>query len=93
MSKFIRIKNHLINVDKVCGFELCDHCIFVSYTPGEAELCIEFNNKHHASNVFADIPHLIDNSIIPDWVRESNDGAVCRPEYFNMDFSYDELPF
>ena len=32
MAKFIRIKNHLINIDKVYDFELCDHTIFVSYS-------------------------------------------------------------
>lgn len=61
--------------------------------PANLELCIEFDSKYQAADVFADIPHLIDNSVIPDWVRESNDGATCRPEYFNMDYSYDELPF
>ena len=93
MSKFIRIKNHLINVEKVCGFEHCDHCIFVSYTPGESDLCIEFSGKYEAATVFADIPHMIDNSFIPQWVREANDSYACKSEYFNTDYSYDELPF
>ena len=93
MSKFIKIKNHLINVEKVCGFEHCDHCIFVSYTPGESDLCIEFSSKYEAATVFEDIPHMIDNSFIPQWVREPNDSCACKPEYFNTDYSYDELPF
>lgn len=70
MAKFIRIKNHLINIDKVYDFELCDHTIFVSYSGCESDMCIEFANKQEAALVFEDIPHLIDNNYIPDHVRE-----------------------
>ena len=102
MAKFIRIKNHLINIDKVYGFELCDHCIFVSYTPSEAELCIEFGNKYEAANVFEDIPHLIDNNHIPNFVREHQlnelkwkaHQAETRAVIGAMDASdWTELPF
>ena len=42
MAKFIRIKNHLVNIDKVYDFELCDHTIFVSYSGCELDMCIEY---------------------------------------------------
>ena len=45
MAKFIRIKNHLVNIDKVYDFELCDHTIFVSYSGCESDMCIEFANR------------------------------------------------
>lgn len=93
MAKFIRIKNHLINIDKVYDFELCDHTIFVSYSGCESDMCIEFANRQEAALVFDDIPHLIDNAHIPQWVREASEPIPCKPEYFNQDYSYDELPF
>lgn len=93
MAKFIRIKNHLINIDKVYDFELCDHTIFVSYSGCESDMCIEFANRQEAALVFEDIPHLIDNNYIPQWVREASEPIPCKPEYFNLDYEYDELPF
>jgi hypothetical protein len=93
MAKFIRIKNHLINIDKVYDFELCDHTIFVSYSGCESDMCIEFANRQEAALVFDDIPHLIDNTHIPKWVREASEPIPCKPEYFNLDYEYDELPF
>lgn len=93
MAKFIRIKNHLINIDKVYDFELCDHTIFVSYSGCESDVCIEFANRQEAALVFEDIPHLIDNNHIPQWVRETSEPIPCKPEYFNLDYGYDELPF
>lgn len=93
MAKFIRIKNHLINIDKVYDFELCDHTIFVSYSGCESDMCIEFANRQEAALVFEDIPHLIDNTYIPQWVREASEPIPCKPEYFNLDYGYDELPF
>ena len=93
MAKFIRIKNHLINIDKVYDFELCDHTIFVSYSGCESDMCIEFANRQEAALVFEDIPHLIDNNYIPQWMREASEPIPCKPEYFNSDYSYDELPF
>lgn len=93
MAKFVRIKNHLINIDKVYDFELCDHTIFVSYSGCESDMCIEFANRQEAALVFDDIPHLIDNTHIPQWVREASEPISCKPEYFNPDYDYDELPF
>ena len=93
MAKFIRIKNHLINIDKVYDFELCDHTIFVSYSGCESDMCIEFANRQEAALVFDDIPHLIDNTHIPQWVCEASEPIPCKPEYFNPDYDYDELPF
>lgn len=93
MAKFIRIKNHLINIDKAYDFELCDHTIFVSYSGCESDMCIEFANRQEAALVFEDIPHLIDNTYIPQWVREASEPIPCKPEYFNLDYEYDELPF
>ena len=93
MAKFIRIQNHLINIDKVYDFELCDHTIFVSYSGCESDMCIEFADRQEAALVFEDIPHLIDNTYIPQWVREASEPILCKPEYFNPDYDYDELPF
>ena len=93
MAKFIRIKNHLINIDKVYDFELCDHTIFVSYSGCESDVCIEFANRQEAALVFEDIPHLIDSNHIPQWVRETSEPIPYKPEYFNLDYGYDELPF
>ena len=53
---------------------------------------IVFANKHEAALVFDDIPHLIDNNHIPAFVRD-HDPIPCKPEYFNADYGYDELPF
>jgi hypothetical protein len=102
MAKFIRIKNHLINIDKVYDFELCDHTIFVSYSGCESDVCIEFANRQEAALVFEDIPHLIDNSCIPAFVREQQlnelkwkaQRAEAKAVINAMDASnWDELPF
>ena len=104
MAKFIRIKNHLINIDKVYDFELCDHTIFVSYSGCESDMCIEFANRQEAALVFEDIPHLIDNNYIPDYVREQQrqfnefkwkaQRAEAKAVINAMDASnWDELPF
>lgn len=93
MAKFIKIKNHLINIDKVYDFELCDHTIFVSYSGCESDMCIECANRQEAALIFEDIPHLIDNNYIPQWVHEASEPILCKPEYFNPDYDYDELPF
>ena len=94
MAKFIKIRNRLINVDKVYDFMLCGHAIYVFYSANEEDYAsIEFNNDHEAALVFEDIPHLIDNTHIPQWVREASEPITCKPEYFNPDYGYDELPF
>lgn len=102
MAKFIRIKNHLINIDKVYDFELCDHTIFVSYSGCESDVCIEFANRQEAALVFEDIPHLIDNNYIPNHVREQRldelkwkaQRAEAKAVINAMDASnWDELPF
>ena len=93
MAKFIKIQNHLININKVYDFELCDHTIFVSYSGCESDMCIEFANRQEAALVFEDIPHLIDNTHIPQWVREASEPIPCKPEYFNLDYGSDDVPF
>ena len=94
MAKFIKIRNRLINVDKVYDFMLCGHAIYVFYSANEDDYAsIEFNNDYEAALVFDDIPHLIDNTHIPQWVREASEPIPCKPEYFDPDYSYDELPF
>jgi hypothetical protein len=94
MAKFIKIRNRLINVDKVYDFMLCGHAIYVFYSANEEDYAsIEFNNDHEAELVFEDISHLIDNTRIPQWVRgEVHEPIPCKPEYFNPDYGYDELP-
>lgn len=102
MAKFIRIKNHLINIDKVYDFELCDHTIFVSYSGCESDMCIECANRQEATLIFEDIPHLIDNNYIPNHVREQRlnelkwkaQRAEAKAVISAMDASnWDELPF
>ncbi len=102
MAKFIRIKNHLINIDKVYDFELCDHTIFVSYSGCESDMCIECANRQEATLIFEDIPHLIDNNYIPNHVREHQfnelkwkaQRAEAKAVISAMDASnWDELPF
>ena len=94
MAKFIKIRNRLINIDKVYDFMLCGHTIYVFYSANEDDYAsIEFNNDYEAALVFDDIPHLIDNTHIPQWVREASEPIPCKPEYFNPDYGYDELPF
>jgi hypothetical protein len=95
MAKFIKIRNRLINVDKVYDFMLCGHAIYVFYSANEEDYAsIEFNNDQEAELVFEDIPHLIENTRIPQWVREASEPIPCKPEYFNSYYnSYDELPF
>lgn len=93
MAKFIRIKNHLINVDKVTNFELSVEEIWVFFDDGSNPLNIFCANEGEARLIFEDIPHLIDNTHIPQWVREVSEPIPCKPEYFNPDYGYDELPF
>lgn len=95
MAKFIRIKNHLINIDKVYDFELCDHTIFVSYSGCESDMCIECANRQEAALIFEDIPHLIDNNYIPDYVRkQQRQFNEAKAALSAMDASnWDELPF
>ena len=93
MAKFIRIKDSLINVDKVTNFELSVEEIWVFFDDGSNPLNIFCANEHEARLIFEDIPHLIDNNHIPQWVREASESIPCKPEYFNPDYGYDELPF
>ena len=93
MAKFIRIKDSLINVDKVTNFELSAEEIWVFFDDGSNPLNIFCANEHEARLIFEDIPHLIDNNHIPQWVREASESIPCKPEYFNPDYGYDELPF
>ena len=88
MAKFIRIKNHLINIEKVVRFDLDYSVIWVYTDDGFDPFEINFNSEREAELVFEDIPHLIDNNHIPRWVYENNE-----PRYFNEDYGYDELPF
>lgn len=93
MSKFIRIKNYLVNIEKVQEFSVVGKEILVYYE-GEAHARrIACDKCQEAQFIFEDIPHLIDNTYIPQWVREASEPIPCKPEYFNPDYSYDKLPF
>lgn len=92
MAKFIRIRNNLINLDKVVTIAQELNEIWVYYDDGNPTV-IEYDTEREAQLVFEDIPHLIDNNYIPQWVREASEPILCKPEYFNPDYDYDELPF
>lgn len=93
MSKFIRIKNYLVNIEKVQEFSVVGKEILVYYE-GEAHARrIACDKCQEAQLIFEDIPHLIDNTYIPQWVRETSEPIPCKPEYFNPDYGYDEVPF
>lgn len=93
MSKFIRIKNYLVNIEKVQEFSVVGKEILVYYE-GEAHARrIACDKCQEAQLIFEDIPHLIDNTYIPQWVREASEPIPCKPEYFNPDYGHDELPF
>ena len=92
MAKFIRIKDSLINLDKVVTITQELNEIWVYYDDGNPTV-IEYDTEREAQLVFEDIPHLIDNNYIPQWVREASEPIPCKPEYFNPDYDYDELPF
>lgn len=62
MAKFIKIKNHLINANKVYDFELCNNTIFVSYSDYEPDVYIKFSNEHEAKCAFANIHRLVNNT-------------------------------
>ena len=69
MSKFIRIKNYLVNIEKVQEFSVVGKEILVYYE-GEAHARrIACDKCQEAQLIFEDIPHLIDNTYIPQWVR------------------------
>ena len=94
MAKFIRIKDSLINIDKVTNFTLDDRVIWIYFDQDYSNpLNILCTNNHEAALIFEDIPHLIDNNYIPQWVREASEPIPCEPEYFNPDYDYDKLPF
>ena len=94
MAKFIRIKDSLINIDKVTNFTLDDRVIWIYFDQDSSNpLNILCTNNHEAALIFEDIPHLIDNNYIPQWVREASEPIPCKPEYFNPDYDYDKLPF
>ena len=94
MAKFIKIKDNLINVDKVTNFELDFDKIWVCFEDNPSNpLNIVCTSKNEARAIFEDIPHLINNNYIPQWVREAPEPIPCKPEYFNPDYGYDELPF
>ena len=102
MAKFIKIKNSLINVDKVTNFELSIEEIWVFFDDGSNPLNIFCANEHEARLIFEDIPHLIDNNYIPSFVREQQlnelkwkaQRAEAKAVINAMDASnWDELPF
>jgi hypothetical protein len=102
MAKFIRIKDSLINVDKVTNFELSVEEIWVFFDDGSNPLNIFCANEHEARLIFEDIPHLIDNNHIPAFVREHQlnelkfkaQRAEAKAVINAMDASnWDELPF
>lgn len=102
MAKFIRIKDSLINVDKVTNFELSAEEIWIFFDDGSNPLNIFCANEHEARLIFEDIPHLIDNNYIPAFVREHQlnelklkaQRAEAKAVINAMDASnWDELPF
>jgi hypothetical protein len=102
MAKFIKIKDNLINVDKVTNFELSVEEIWVFFDDGSNPLNIFCANEHEARLIFEDIPHLIDNNHIPAFVREHQlnelkfkaQRAEAKAVISAMDASnWDELPF
>jgi hypothetical protein len=102
MAKFIRIKDSLINVDKVTNFELSVEEIWVFFDDGSNPLNIFCANEHEARLIFEDIPHLIDSNYIPASVREHQlnelkfkaQRAEAKAVISAMDASnWDELPF
>ena len=100
MAKFIRIKDSLINIDKVTNFELSVEEIWVFFDDGSNPLNIFCANEHEARLIFEDIPHLIDNTHIPAFVRQEEQrrnearAALSAIDYYNWgDSDYDELPF
>jgi hypothetical protein len=102
MAKFIRIKDNLINVDKVTNFELSVEEIWVFFDDGSNPLNIFCANEHEARLIFEDIPHLIDSNYIPAFVREHQlnelkfkaQRAEAKAVISAMDASnWDELPF
>ena len=102
MAKFIKIKDSLINVDKVTNFELSAEEIWVFFDDGSNPLNIFCANEYEARLIFEDIPHLIDSSSIPAFVREQQlnelkhkaQRAEAKAVINAMDDSnWDELPF
>lgn len=99
MAKFIKIKDSLINIDKVTNFELSDEEIWVFFDDGSNPLNIFCANEYEARLIFEDIPHLIDNNYIPNHVREQQlkwnaQRAEVKAVINAMDDSnWDELPF
>lgn len=99
MAKFIRIKDSLINVDKVTNFELSVEEIWIFFDDGSNPLNIFCANEHEARLIFEDIPHLIDNNYIPNHVREQQlkwnaQRAEAKAAISAIDASnWDELPF
>ena len=99
MAKFIRIKDSLINVDKVTNFELSVEEIWVFFDDGSNPLNIFCANEYEARLIFEDIPHLIDNNYIPNHVREQQlkwnaQRAEAKAVINAMDDSnWDKLPF
>ena len=102
MAKFIRIKDSLINIDKVTNFELSAEEIWVFFDDGSNPLNIFCANEYEARLIFVAIPHLIDNNYIPDHVREQQlnelkwkaQRAEAKAVINAIDDSnWDELPF
>lgn len=99
MVKFIKIKDSLINVDKVTNFELSAEEIWVFFDDGSNPLNIFCADKYEARLIFEDIPHLIDNNYIPNHVREQQlkwnaQRVEAKAVISAMDASnWDELPF
>lgn len=101
MAKFIKIKDRLINVDKVQEFKLDGRFIYAFYQTNDFAV-VTCANEHEAALIFDDIPHLVDNNHIPDFVREQQlnelkwkaHQAEAKAVISAMDASnWDELPF
>lgn len=106
MAKFIKIKDSLINVDKVTNFTLDDRVIWIYFDQDSSNpLNILCTDNHEAALIFEDISHLIDNDYIPESVRQDTITRLEREnecyrraipadvQRFWNDSNYNMLPF
>lgn len=65
---FIKLKNRIINTDKVWDFELRDDLIFIHFGDN-CWIAIPYHSEEEAAAAHEDILHMIDNNYIPSWVQ------------------------
>lgn len=99
MAKFVRIKDHLINIEKVQAFRVVGKEILVYYDGETHAHRIACDKCQEAQLIFEDIPHLIDNNYIPNHMREHQLNELKwkaqQTEIISTmdDSNWDELPF